>query len=85
MVFDFSDCGKRYFDYFTVCAFHLYAGGGERLSSFHAPHDATDALAIHRHDLNIILPVKRLQGSKCLGNFHGIPPEFIAEVVNEPN
>jgi hypothetical protein len=85
VVFDFGYCRKRYFDYLTVGAFHFYAGGGEGLSSFHAANDSAHAYAIYRYDLNIVLAVKGLQGSKCFGNFHVIPPGFIAEVANEPN
>jgi hypothetical protein len=63
---------------------HHYAGRGEGLGGFHAANDASDALSIHRHNLNIVFAVERLQGSKCFGNFHVIPPKFIAAMANEP-
>jgi hypothetical protein len=79
MVLDLSDRGKRYLDYLAIRTLHLYAGGCEGLSRFHTANNATHALAIHRYNLNIVLAVKWLKGSKCLGNFHAlIPPALVA-------
>jgi hypothetical protein len=82
MVFDFRDGRKRDFHYLTISAFHLHAGSGECLSGFHAANDAPHTLTIHRYNFNIALAVKRLKGSKCLGNFHVMPPGSTPIAVN---
>src|SRR6476620_5456730 len=82
MVFDFRDGRKRDFYYLTVSAFHLHAGSGECLSGFHAANDAPHTLSIHRNNFNIALAVKRLKGSKCLGNIHVMPPGSNAYCVD---
>jgi hypothetical protein len=86
VILDLRDRGKRYFNYFTIRAFHLHAGGREGLSGLHAPNNAPDALSINRYNLDIVLAVERLQGSKCFGNFHaGFFLQRSSAIANELN
>ncbi len=70
VVFNLGDRRKGYFDDLAVRAFYFHAGGGECLSGLHAPDNAPHALAINRHDLDIVLAVQRLKGRKCFCDFH---------------
>jgi hypothetical protein len=70
VVFDFGDRRKRYLDDLAIGAFYLHAWSGECLSGFHASDHTPHALAINRHDLNIVFAVERLKGRKCFRDFH---------------
>ncbi len=70
VVFNLGDRRKGYLDDLAVRAFYLHAWGGEGLSGFHAPDNAPHALAVKRHDLDIVFAVQRLKGRKCFCDFH---------------
>ncbi|MBA3715107.1 MAG: hypothetical protein H0W76_22055 [Pyrinomonadaceae bacterium] len=74
MVNDFADRVESYFDEFAVGAFHLDARLGQSLSSFHAADNATHAVAVCHHDLNVVFPVERLQGGESFSYFHSVIP-----------
>ena len=85
MVFNFGDRRKRYFDDLAVSAFYLDAWGGECLSGFHAPDNASHALAIKSYDLNIVFAVQRLKGRKCFSNFHDDLFSNLGSSLRSPN
>lgn len=60
MVFYFGDLRKRDLNYFAIRAFHFDAGCGQRLSSLHAFYNAAHALAVNRHNFNVVLAVEWL-------------------------
>lgn len=70
VVFNLGDRRKGYLDDLAVRALYLHAGGGECLSGLHAPDNAPHALAVNRHDLDIVFAVQRLKGRKCFCDFH---------------
>jgi hypothetical protein len=70
MVFDFGYGGKRYLYDLAVLTLHLHARRGQGLSGFHAPNDASDALAIERDDLDIVFAVERPERRECFCHFH---------------
>src|SRR5713226_693735 len=67
---DFDDRRERDLHNLAVGAFDLDARRGQRLSCFHAAHDAAHALAIPRHNLNVAFAVERSQRRQGLGDFH---------------
>ena len=80
VVFNLGDRRKGYFDDLAVRALYFHAGRGECLSGLHAPDNASHALAINRHYLDIVLAVKRLKGRKCFCDFH----DYLFSEVSTP-
>ena len=81
MVFDLRDRRKRYLHDLAICDLHLYAGSGEGLGGFHAPNCASDAPAVGRDNLHIVLAIKWLQSRECFGDFHdSILPEAVLKL-----
>ena len=70
VIFNLSDRRKGNLDDLAVRAFYLHAWGGECLSGLHAPDNTAHALAVNRHDLDIVFAIQRLKGRKCFGDFH---------------
>src|SRR5258705_5747630 len=70
MVFNLRDRGKRYLNYFPIRTLHFYTWGRKNLSGFHAVYGSSHACAIGCNDLNVIFPVKWLQGRQRFGDYH---------------
>lgn len=70
MIFDLGDGGKR--DLYDLPArnLDLHARRGEGLGCFHAPNFTAQPPPIDRNDLDVVLPVKWLQGCECFGYLH---------------
>ena len=67
---DFGNRRERNLYDLAVGALDLDAGRRQRLRRFHAAHDAADAVASLRHDLNIAFAIKWLKRCEGPGDFH---------------
>lgn len=61
MIDDFDNRRERDFYNLAVSPLDFNSRDGQRLGSFHAAHDAADAVTITRHDFNIALAVQWLK------------------------
>src|SRR5205807_8490523 len=67
---DFGNRRERNLYDLAVGALDLDARRRQRLRRFHAAHDAADAVALLRHDLNIAFAVEWLKRCQRPGDFH---------------
>src|SRR5436853_5172629 len=67
---DFGNRRERNLYDLAVGALDLDAWRRQRLRRFHAAHDAADAVASLRHDLNIAFAIKWLKRCEGPGDFH---------------
>jgi len=69
---DLDDGRERDLHNFAITALDLHAGRSEGLGSFHAAHDAADAMTVAGYNLDVAFAVQRLQRRQSLGDFHSV-------------
>src|SRR5207248_5597007 len=77
VVNDLRDDGEGDFNYFAVGALDLDAGARERLRLLEAVDDAAHARARLCDDLDVVLPIERLEGREGFGRFHFCSPSRV--------
>lgn len=70
MVYDLDDCDKRNLDDLTIGALDFDARLGQGLSRFQALHDAPNARAVFRNDLDVVFTVEQLESRQSFSYFH---------------